>query len=68
MRNLNYNIKANRVYDCQPKHIQKELSEFLNERGENVGAEKIISLNEHTMIREDMETGKKTTFIKINEN
>jgi hypothetical protein len=64
---LSYSYLAEKMFDCQPQEYQLMVDSYMGNKVLETSQNKIILLNEKTMIQENLETKKQFTFLRIME-
>ena len=62
---LSYSYLAEKMFDCQPQEYQLMVDSYMGNKVLETSQNKIILLNEKTMIQENLETKKQFTFTRI---
>jgi len=62
---LTYTYLAQKMQDCQPTEYQFMVDSYMRNNLLKTGQSKIISLDEKTMIQEDLATKKRLTFTRV---
>lgn len=62
---LSYSYLAEKMFDCQPQQYQLMVNSYMGNKVLETSQNKIILLNEKTMIQENLETKKRFTFTRV---
>ena len=62
---LSYSYLAEKMFDCKPQEFQLMVDSYMGNKILETSQNKIILLNEKTMIQENLETKKQFTFTRI---
>lgn len=62
---LSYSYLAEKMYDCQPQEYQLMVDSYMGNKVLETSQNKILLLNEKTMIQENIATKKQFTFTRI---
>ena len=64
---LSYSYLAEKMYDCKPQEYQLMVNSYMGNKPLETSQNKIIQLDEKTMIQENIATKKRFTFTRVTE-